>query len=163
MSCFRSLFLISPNTQEESKTRKSFGGRHTWCTSWLNLRPLLQAAFLSAHIPHPTHYCGGSTLPSPACACLSSHHLCPPPLAREGQSPFKALFQPDTVNMSIIPAHGRLRQDYEFKVSHGYTSNQNLSQETEAGEMAQWLSILAVLPAESGSAPRTHMAAHNSQ
>lgn len=83
------------------------------------------------------HYCGRTILPS--AACLSAHHLCPPPLAGEGQSPFKTLFQPDPVSMSIIPAYRMLRQDYELKVSHGYTSSQNLSQATKKG-LVRWLS-----------------------
>lgn len=65
--------------------------------------------------------------------------------------------------MSIIPAYGMLRQDYELKVSHGYTSSQNLSQATKKG-LVRWLSGSEYwLPEHPGSVPGTHMAAHNSQ
>ena len=48
-------------------------------------------------------------------------------------------------------------------------SGNNLAKETgdlkkmelEAGEMAQWLRVLAILPEDPGSVPSTHVVAHN--
>jgi hypothetical protein len=136
LGCFRSLLLSPPNTQEESETGKSAGGgRHA---VYSMTSPEGSPVFLFAHTPHCRHDCVRSTLPSPA--CLSSHHLCPPPPpAREGQSPSKTLFQPATVQHVYNPAWGMVRQDCVLKVSHGYTSSRNLAQEAKKG-LARWLS-----------------------